>query len=129
MNRRSLLVIAALAAVVPTTAQAQSAPPIGVRAAGMGGAFTAVADDGSAPFWNPAGLASGTFAGFTLDGNSFDRQSGLFFGFATPPLGLTYYRTTATAPPPSDRNGPVVTTAIPHAGGTFVQSIGDRGLA
>jgi hypothetical protein len=30
---------------------------IGARAAGMGGAFVAVADDASAVFWNPAGLA------------------------------------------------------------------------
>src|SRR5215468_8588160 len=30
---------------------------IGARAAGMGGAFVAVADDPSAVFWNPAGLA------------------------------------------------------------------------
>jgi len=30
---------------------------VGVRAAGMGGAYTAVADDGSAVFYNPAGLA------------------------------------------------------------------------
>ena len=32
--------------------------PVGVRAIGMGGAFTTVADDASAIFWNPAGLAS-----------------------------------------------------------------------
>ncbi|MFI5370309.1 MAG: hypothetical protein ACHQ52_02040 [Candidatus Eisenbacteria bacterium] len=31
--------------------------PVGVRAIGMGGAFSAVADDASALFWNPAGLA------------------------------------------------------------------------
>ena len=29
----------------------------GARALGMGGAFTAVADDPSAAFWNPAGLS------------------------------------------------------------------------
>lgn len=30
---------------------------VGARATGMGGAFSAVADDGTAPYWNPAGLA------------------------------------------------------------------------
>jgi len=39
-------------------ARAQGDPPVGVRAAGMAGAFTAVADDATAAVWNPAGLAS-----------------------------------------------------------------------
>ncbi len=30
---------------------------VGARALGLGGAFVALADDGSAPYWNPAGLA------------------------------------------------------------------------
>ena len=30
---------------------------VGARALAMGGAFVAVADDGTAPYWNPAGLA------------------------------------------------------------------------
>src|SRR5262249_33460650 len=30
--------------------------PVGARAVGMGGAFSAVADDATSPFWNPAGM-------------------------------------------------------------------------
>lgn len=125
MILRRIAVFVALAAGLAPSVYAQSAPPIGVRAAGMGGAFTAVADDGTAPFWNPAGLASGAFVGLTADFNALDRQGGLFLGLATPPLGLTYYRTTSTVPGSSDRNGLVVQ----HAGVTVVQSLGDRGLA
>lgn len=33
-----------------------AAPGIGARAIGMGGAYTAVADDGTAAYWNPAGI-------------------------------------------------------------------------
>ena len=30
--------------------------PVGPRAIGLGGAFTAIADDATAPYWNPAGM-------------------------------------------------------------------------
>ena len=30
--------------------------PVGARAIGMGGAFSAIADDATAPYWNPAGM-------------------------------------------------------------------------
>ena len=30
--------------------------PVGPRAIAMGGAFTAVADDATSPYWNPAGM-------------------------------------------------------------------------
>ena len=129
METRVIILAAGLVAAAGSSVLAQSAPPVGVRAAGMGGAFTAVADDGTAPFWNPAGLASGPFAGMTIDGNALDRQSGMFVGLSTPPFGLSYYRTTSSAPPASNRNGPVVTSAIHHAGVTLVQSIGDHGIA
>ena len=129
MALRDIVLVLGVAAAVATPAYAQSSAPVGVRAAGMGGAFTAVADDGTAPYWNPAGLASGSFAGLTLDANSLDRQSAIMAGLATPPLGLCYYRTTTTAPAGSDRNGPVVTSVIHHAGVTLVQSLGDHGIA
>src|ERR1051325_6949751 len=41
---------------------------LGGRAAGMGGAFTAVADDGSAIFYNPAGIAFQKGMRFEMDG-------------------------------------------------------------
>src|SRR6266481_2044160 len=43
------------------TAAAQTTDTIGVRAQGMAGAFTAVADDATAGWWNPAGLAGGAY--------------------------------------------------------------------
>ncbi|UCF78742.1 MAG: tetratricopeptide repeat protein [Candidatus Eiseniibacteriota bacterium] len=39
--------------------------PIGARAMSMGGAFSAVASDGTALFWNPAGLAQITYQEIT----------------------------------------------------------------
>ena len=61
----------------------------------MGGAFTAVADDGSAAFWNPAGFATGSF--FSLVDRraahaSIDR-SGLAVAAGDPAAGPSYYRT------------------------------------
>ena len=35
--------------------------PVGPRAIGMGAAFTAVADDATAPYWNPAGMVYITY--------------------------------------------------------------------
>ena len=68
---------------------------VGVRAQGMGGAFAAVADDASAVFWNPAGLARARGADALLSNQrmSLDRKQyslaastnsrgGLGFGFA-----------------------------------------------
>lgn len=132
MSRVFTTVVAALGLMTSVAApvRAQSPAPVGVRAAGMGGAFTAVADDGTAPYWNPAGLASGAFVGLTFDVNSLDRVSGTFVGLATPPLGLSYFRTsTSTVADGSDRNGGGQSVIVHHAGATVVQSIGDNGLA
>lgn len=87
-------IIAAFALFLPLTlpvlVHAQSFGGVGTRAEGMGGAFVAVADDASAAYWNPAGIATG--ATFDLQ-VSRGRDSSVFVGAALPVLGASYYRT------------------------------------
>ncbi len=57
---------------------------VGARALGMGGAYTAVADDANATMWNPAGLARVDNLNFTFmytGGYDFDRNHN-YFGYA-----------------------------------------------
>ena len=51
--------------------------PVGALPAGLGNAFTAIADDGSAPFFNPAGLCQikGTRVGAMYNIMSLDRMN------------------------------------------------------
>jgi len=51
---------------------------VGSRAAGMGGAFTALADDGSGPFYNPGGLAFVKRSQLSLAGSVYGIVSGTF---------------------------------------------------
>jgi hypothetical protein len=53
-----LLAACLFATAAPTVVVAGTSEqvPLGARAIGMGGAFSAVTDDGTALFWNPAGL-------------------------------------------------------------------------
>jgi hypothetical protein len=77
-------------AVCPSAAFAQRFDDIGVRAQGMGGAFVAVADDSTATWWNPAGLAT---ALTVVDVSASVLEGGgrsVALGF--PSLGLSYYR-------------------------------------
>jgi len=55
--RALILTLTVLAATHPLGAQGFKAFELGARAAGLGGAFVARADDASAVFFNPAGLA------------------------------------------------------------------------
>ena len=56
--RRCLAVLILLGASAARADDVNFRPYIvGSRAAGMGGAFTALSDDGSGPYYNPGGLA------------------------------------------------------------------------
>src|SRR5262245_21683490 len=91
----AFLVVLLSLTLAAAPAGAQTTTGIGVRAQGMGGAFTAVADDASAWWWNPAGLAGGPFFNTVLE---FDRpdtstdDSVRGISVAYPALGATYYR-------------------------------------
>jgi hypothetical protein len=87
----------------PLLARAQIYEAVGTRAQGMGGAFVAVADDASATWWNPAGLATGSyFSGIIERDSNSDpgtpaaagpagRDTATGVAVAFPALGLSYY--------------------------------------
>ena len=96
----SLLILAFL----PPIVSAQIVEAVGNRALGMGGAFVAVANDSSATWWNPAGLAAGPFLDVAFGGAATDidgslparRERTLWSALATPPFGFSYYRLNIT---------------------------------
>jgi long-chain fatty acid transport protein len=128
----------------PAGVYAQSFEILGTRAAGMGGAFVAVADDGSAVYWNPAGLASGGVFSLVLDLNSGEGQAtpdhrassgnSTLVALSTLPLGFSYYRlqtvevrpspiSPPVAPQPGFVSADVATLTTHHVGVTLVQSL------
>jgi hypothetical protein len=90
------------------SANAQGFETVGTRALGMGGAFVAVADDATAVYWNPAGLANAGVVDACLQrvatqaplrqdqaaapGGGW-RASTTFAAFTFPSLGVSYLRT------------------------------------
>jgi len=115
----------------------------------MAGAFVAVADDASAVYWNPAGLAKGPFASAIFDATREDvdpsgrdqgvdasRRASNLMAFTLPSLGVFYFRTRLTrAPlpegsPGSSRNedrpdaAVLSTLTAHHTGVTLLQSLG-----
>jgi hypothetical protein len=94
--------------LTPRPAAAQPAEAIGVRAAGMSGAFTAVADDATATWWNPAGLAGGSYFSTILEYGRLPNPpdaavKGISIAF--PALGLSYYRLPISEMRPADSTG------------------------
>lgn len=67
--RRILTLVLAFAFVLGLASAAAAQPPtnlgVGARALGMAGAFVAVADDGTAAYWNPAGITQIKVVGIT----------------------------------------------------------------
>jgi hypothetical protein len=122
-----------------STASAQTFETVGTRPAGMGGAFVAVADDASAVYWNPAGLAlGGSYFSLVIDGSRGESdladsvragsRSSNLVAFSTPPLGLSYYRlgSARVAPMGLLESAPAVRLerlTTHHAGVTLVQSV------
>ena len=96
------LVAAVLALTAAGAAEAQA--PIGTRASGMAGAFVGVADDASAVYWNPAGIATGAIVSILMDygqgetapedpqTSAGEGHSSGFIGLSLPPIGIAYYR-------------------------------------
>lgn len=116
---------------VPFSVHAQSFGGIGTRAEGMGGAFVAVADDASAVYWNPAGIATGATFDLQVSAGS---DAKLFVGAALPVLAASYYRTrdviglpTVSGSPDRQNGGsgevPVRTLTTTNVGVTVVQTV------
>src|SRR5260221_12990629 len=102
--------VAVLLVLSPSQLNAQTQGQVGERAQGMAGAFVAVADDASAIYWNPAGLATGsTFdmqLGLTTPKNTVetpDPPRPFFLGAALPALGVAYYRVSSAVSTSADR--------------------------
>jgi hypothetical protein len=139
----------------PLIAHAQRYEDIGVRAQGMAGAFVAVADDATATWWNPAGLATGAFFNSIVEYDRLQepRKGGDSAGaplpgwrshaggvaVAFPALGLSYYRLNISEirPPNSTGAGPpgrqdqgvglgVSSLEINQFGASFGQSLGEH---
>jgi hypothetical protein len=118
MGRTFRLVVCALVLCLPSAASAQRFDDFGVRAQGMGGAFVAVADDSSATWWNPAGLANElTFVDVSA---SILEGGGRSVALGFPSLGLSYYRLKIRQIPTSN-----ATTATTVSGRQDNGAVGD----
>jgi hypothetical protein len=134
----SVVAVTILAASWPglaIRAAAQTAEVVGTRALGMAGAFTAVADDPSAVYWNPAGLPRMGVINLGVDWQSFETGvdqpsvlgpaaggSSALVALTTPPLGVSYYRLRQT----NLQDGLGTSLVTHNIGASLVQSIGER---
>ena len=99
-NPALIALVLTLAAAPPASGQSQ----VGTRASGMAGAFVGVADDATAVYWNPAGIATGSIVSVVLDAGRFDSglsdpqtadrhaDTGAIVAMSATAIGLAYYR-------------------------------------
>jgi hypothetical protein len=124
--------------VSSSIASAQSIETMGVRALGMAGAFVAVADDATAIYWNPAGLATGDFFSAVVardtrvpaneaPADRAVRGAATAVLIGTPPLGAGYYRlrTTGIARAGAEGGWEARSLVADHVAVTLVQSLGE----
>lgn len=102
-NSRNLSLIAGLLALASVRA-AHAQGQVGTRASGMAGAFVAVADDATAVYWNPAGVATGSIVSVVLDAGRFQigstspqsleahKDTSAVVALSATAIGLAYYR-------------------------------------
>ncbi|HUF49092.1 MAG TPA: conjugal transfer protein TraF [Vicinamibacterales bacterium] len=106
---RVILVIFLLAGVPASVAAQAPFESVGSRALGMAGAFVGVADDVTAAWWNPAGMATGPIGSATVEWSRFqkrdpsgpvipggDRGGSSFTGIGSWPVAVSFGRVTTT---------------------------------
>ncbi len=73
---------------------------VGAKALGLGRAFTSVADDASAPYWNPAGLSALSRSGGSFMFMYLPLKEGASFNYLAGgiPLRLLFVKSTSTNP-------------------------------
>jgi len=104
VSNHSSTALAAVLLSVVAIASAEAQAPLGSRASGMAGAFVGVADDASAVYWNPAGIATGAFVSLVADlgrqeaapetpqTSAGERHSARIMALSMTAIGLAYYR-------------------------------------